>query len=176
MELLQILGGVFLLIAGGWVALRVRKWFADFTMKRRFAKGARAEEDAVTLLEEHGYSILDGQASDENVFLVDGEETSSAVRADYIAEKDGQRFVVEVKSGDSAPSPTHSATRRQLLEYEHVFRPDGLILADMTAGVLKLIEFGLKGEPMSRTRSPLRWKHLLWSLITGIVLGFALAL
>ncbi len=174
MELLQILGCAFLLVAGGWLALRVRKWFADFKMKRRFAKGAEAEKDAVALLERHGYSILDGQASDENVFLVDGEETSSAVRADYIVEKDGQRFVVEVKSGDSAPSPTHSETRRQLLEYEHVFRPDGLILADMTAGVLKRIEFGLKGAPMSRTRSPLRWKHLLGALIAGTILGLAL--
>ena len=174
MEFLQILGCAFLLVAGGWLALRVRKWLVDFKMKRRFAKGAEAEKDAVALLERHGYSILDRQASGENVFLVDGEETSSAVRADYITEKDGQRFVVEVKSGESAPSPTHPATRRQLLEYEHVFRPAGLILADMTAGVLKRIEFGLKGEPMSRTRSPLHWECLIGALIAGVILGIAL--
>ena len=174
MEFLQILGCVFLLSAGGYLALRGRKWFADVKMKRRFAIGAEAEIDAVALLERFGYSILDGQVSGENVFLVDGEETSSAVRADYIAEKDGQRFVVEVKSGKSAPSPTHSATRRQLLEYEHVFRPAGLILADMTAGALKRIEFGLKGEPMSRTHPPLQWKYLIGALIAGVIFGLAL--
>lgn len=171
MSLLEILGYAFLLCVGGWAALRVRKWFAAFTMKRRFAIGARAETDAVALLERHGYTILEGQANGENVFLVDGEETVSVVRADYLAEKDGERFVVEVKSGDSAPSPKNSATRRQLLEYEHVFRPDGLILADMREGILKRIDFGLKGEPLSRNSSPLRWKHLLWALLAGVVLG-----
>jgi len=174
MEPLQILACILLLTGGGWAALRVRKWIADFKMKRRFSIGAQAEKSAVALLERHGYSVLKGQASGKNVFWVDGEETSSAVRADYIAEKGGQRFVVEVKSGESAPSPTHSATRRQLLEYEHVFRPDGLILADMAAGVLKQVEFGLKGELSTRAHSPLRWKHLLWTLIAGIVLGLAL--
>jgi Holliday junction resolvase len=174
MSSVEILMYAILLGIGGWAALFARKWIAAFTMKRRFAIGARAEEDAVTLLEMNGYAILETQASDENVFLVDGEETISAVRADYIAEKEGKRFVVEVKSGKSAPSPTNSATRRQLLEYEHVFRPDGLILADMHEGKLKRIEFGLTGEPLVRNRSPLRWKHLFWALVAGVVLGLLL--
>ena len=171
MNSFEILMYAILLVVGGWTALSLRRWIAAFKIKRRFAVGAQAEKDAVTLLERHGYAILEGQVSEENVFLVDGEETVSAVRADYIAEKEGKRFVVEVKSGESAPSPTNSATRRQLLEYEHVFRPDGLILADMRQGKLKRIEFGLTGPPLARDRSPLRWKHLFWAFCVGVVLG-----
>ena len=171
MRLFEILMYATLLGIGGWAALFLRRWIAAFRMKRRFAVGARAEKDAVTLLERHGYAILEGQVSEESVFLVDGEETVCALRADYIAQKEGKRFVVEVKSGESAPSPTNSATRRQLLEYEHVFRPDGLILADMHAGKLKRIEFGLTGAPLVRNRSTLRWKHLLLAFCVGAVLG-----
>lgn len=171
MNLYEILMYATLLGIGGWAALFLRRWIAAFTMKRRFAVGARAEKDAVTLLERHGYAILEGQASGKNVFLVDGEQTVSAVRADYIAEKEGRRFVVEVKSGESAPSPTNAATRRQLLEYEHVFRPDGLILADMHEEKLKRIEFGLTGGTLVRTRSMLSWKHLFWAFAVGVALG-----
>ncbi len=171
MKGLEILMYATLLGIGGWAALILRRWIAAFTMKRRFAVGARAEKDAVALLERHGYAILESQASEENVFLVDGEETVSAVRADYVAGKEGKRFVVEVKSGESAPSPTNSATRRQLLEYEHVFRPDGLILAGMHEGKLKRIEFGLTGGSLVRNRSQLRWKHLFLAFGVGVILG-----
>ena len=188
MEFIQIAAGLLLFLFGGWAALRIRKLLADSKMKRRFAVGSKAEKDAVFLLERHGYSVLKGQATSKNVFYVDGEKTSSTVRADYLAEKNGQRFVVEVKSGDAVPNPTHSATRRQLLEYEHVFRPDGLILADMTAGALKRVAFGLNDNRINPDQShetslhptqqhqPLpRWKHVSWALVAGIILGIIAA-
>ena len=46
METLQILACLLLLTGGGWAALRVRKWIADFKMKRRFSIGAQAEKSA----------------------------------------------------------------------------------------------------------------------------------
>jgi hypothetical protein len=174
MESLQILGYIFVFGIGGWLALRVRKWRAVFSMKHRFAVGAKAELDAVSLLKKHGYTVLGDQVSGQNVFLVDGKEVTSVVRADFRAEKDGKSYIVEVKSGDSAPSPRNSATRRQLLEYEHVFRPDGLILADMREGTLKSVDFGLqKPRPVAK-RSRAGWRPLLIAAVAGLVVGLLL--
>ena len=171
----SILFGVALLAIGAWVAIRLRHWFATRTMQRRFAIGAKAEVDAVELLERNGYTVRDGQVRASNVFLVDGEPVSYYVRADYLADKDGQVFVVEVKSGDTAPNPKHSATRRQLLEYQHVYQTDGLILADMREGVLLKVDFGLDGGAVWERQVPaVSWKALALAGGAGLLVGLLL--
>ena len=174
MESLQILAYIVVLGIGGWLALRIRKWWTVLSMKRRFAVGAKAELDAVPLLKKHGYTVLEDQVRGQNVFLVDGKELTSLVIADFRAEKDGKSYIVEVKSGDSAPSPRNSATRRQLLEYEHVFRPDGLILADMREGTLKSVDFGLQKPRPLATTSRTGWRPPLIAAAAGLVLGLLL--
>ena len=170
-----ILFGVAFLALGGWISVRLRHWFATRTMQRRFAIGAKAEVDAVELLERNGYTVRDGQVRAYNVFLVDGEPVSYYVRADYLADKDGQVFVVEVKSGDTAPNPKHSATRRQLLEYQHVYQTDGLILADMREGVLLKVDFGLDGGAVWERQVPaVSWKALVLAGGAGLLLGLLL--
>jgi Holliday junction resolvase len=160
---------VALLAIGGWVAVRLRHWFATRTMKRRFAIGAKAEVDAVKLLERHGYTVRDGQVGASKTFLVDGKPVSYHVRADYLADKDGQVFVVEVKSGNTAPNPKHPATRRQLLEYQHVYQTDGLILADMREGVLLRVDFELDG--VERQVPTISLRALVLAGGVGLVVG-----
>jgi len=153
-ELVVIIAAI---LFGGWIALRLRRWRAARKLKRRFAIGARAEKEAISLLQEHGYTVLNGQVTAESRLWVDGEEETCTVRADLIVARRGKRYVVEVKSGKSAPDPRSSATRRQLLEYEHAFSTDGLLLADMDQRVVKHVTFRLQ---RSRPRG---------SLATGIV-------
>ena len=174
MKPLEIFAVIALIGMGAWIALRLRRWFAAITLRRRFAIGAQAEKDAVPLLERHGYTILDEQATAQSIFWVDGVETACTVRADLLAEKDGQQFVVEVKSGDSAPDPKYSATRRQLLEYEHVFRRDGMLLADMRGGTLKRVTFGLQGTQPRGQSSLVTWVLVLFAATAGLFLGHAL--
>jgi len=172
MNLLHVLLGAALFAIGAYLALRIQRWWKAQKMQRRFARGARAELDAQQLLEEHGYSVRDGQVRAEGVFLVDGEPVSYHVRADYLADKDGKSFVVEVKSGDTAPDPKHSATRRQLLEYQHVYQTDGLILADMREGVLLRIDFGLDGGAVWERQVPMvSWKAVWIAAGVGLALG-----
>lgn len=171
--------GVALLILGAFLALRIKRAWARGKMTRRFAIGAQAEIDAVGLLERHGYTVSEEQVRTAHTFLVDGEETTCHVRADYLATKDGQLFVIEVKSGESAPDPKHSATRRQLLEYQHVYRPDGVILADMAQGVLLRVDFGLNHDgPSSGAQKPLAtripWIPLLAAAGAGLLIGLFL--
>lgn len=176
LSFIDYLLGVVLLLVGAFVALRIRRGWRKYKMTRRFAIGARAEVDAVALLERHGYAVSDEQVRIAHTFFVDGEETTCHIRADYLAHKGGQLFVIEVKSGEKAPNPKHSATRRQLLEYQHVYRPDGVILVDMEQGVLFRVDFGLTGDgtpPMSIRSGghPMPWRALLVAVAVGLVLG-----
>ena len=99
----------------------------------------------------------------------------------------GQRFVAEVKTGERAIDPTHPATRRQLMEYLHVFEVDGVLLVDREAGVhsANCLRFearadqgtldgfvGDEREPLDASPSPVLWGFLAASaaiMVVGVV-------
>jgi Holliday junction resolvase-like predicted endonuclease len=91
----------------------------------------QGERQAVALLESHGYRVIEAQLRGHWWIEVDGEEQRVEVIADLLVERDGHRWIAEVKTGDLATDPTRPATRRQLLEYLLAFEPDGLLLVDM---------------------------------------------
>ena len=164
--------GIILILIGARLALIIKRWALGRILKRRRETGAQAEIDAITLIEKSGYKIIEEQSTIHCSFLVNGEETNYTVRADYIAEKNEKRYVIEVKSGDVAPNANHSATRRQLLEYAHVYRPDGLLLADMTAITLSTIEFDLVLKNQTAVNNN---KLIGLAFIVGIAFGFIIA-
>jgi hypothetical protein len=86
---------------------------------------------AEVLLEQHGYAILDRQVRCLWWIAVDGEQEEVELRADLLVEKDGVRFVAEVKTGQRAPDPAYPPTRRQLLEYALAFAPYEVLLVDV---------------------------------------------
>ena len=167
-----IAAGIALVLLGAHLALTIKRWSLGRTFKKRRDTGAQAEIDAITLIEKNGYKIIEEQSTIHCSFLVNGEEKNYTVRADYIAEKNEKRYVIEVKSGDLAPNPNHSATRRQLLEYAHVYRPDGLLLADMTAVTLSTIEFDLVLKSQTAVNNN---KLIGLAFIIGIAAGLIIA-
>ena len=76
---------------------------------------------------------------------IDGQPVEVRSRADLLVEwtrgSIPRRFVAEVKTGRRAPEPTLPATRRQLLEYLHVFDVEGVLLVDMERRKIKRIGF-----------------------------------
>ncbi|MEQ8275778.1 MAG: hypothetical protein RMA76_38980 [Deltaproteobacteria bacterium] len=111
-----------------------------------------------------GYLVEGVQVERRFTIHVDGRPETITVRADMVLGRGGRRFVAEVKSGRIAPDPTSTATRRQLLEYAHVFDADGVLLFDMEAKRIRPVEF-------SRGRRRRVWP---W-LVVGLGLGWALA-
>lgn len=101
--------------------------------RARVRRAQRGEAAAERLLEELGYTIVERQARGRWTLWLDGEAEEVEVRADLIVERDGLRFVAEVKTGDLATDPLYPPTRRQLLEYWVAFEPDGLLLVDVEA-------------------------------------------
>jgi hypothetical protein len=94
---------------------------------------------------------------------VDGAIVPVDLRADYVVEHGGRRYVAEVKSGVFAPRLETAATRRQLLEYRIAFAVDGVLLVDAEEGRVRRVEFPL---PL---RAP-RGGRLAW-LLVGVAAG-----
>jgi hypothetical protein len=135
------LAAVLLLV---WIGWRLRRAVLAARLARRRRRGARAELGARRVLERHGYRVCAEQQHAIGHLIVDGELERFDVRADAIVEKDGERLVVEVKSGAAAGT---RETRRQLLEYLWVLDVDGALLVDMEAERVHRVEFpGLRGS------------------------------
>lgn len=137
--------GLYLLIAILFVIV-LKYWITNkitlYKHIKRIKRGAKGEIQAEKLLIKNGYSILSKQ--EEFVYTLKENDNIVSIKVvpDFIAKKNGKRYVVEVKTGSSAPSITNSSTRRQILEYYHVFDCDGVILLDMEACLFKHIDFG----------------------------------
>jgi len=104
-----------------------------------------SEEEAGKLLLRQGFTILEKQKRTPLIIWVDGKSHLSHVQADFLVQKGKKTYVVEVKTGQVA-DPTEPATRRQLLEYDYVYQPDGLLLLDMNLGELHEVDFELPRE------------------------------
>lgn len=132
---------ILLMLLAAWIGLRIRRAWMNFKMRRRFSRGDRGEEWAEYELKRNGYELIDRQCTAESYMQVNGEWHTNYIRMDFLAERDGLRFGVEVKSGPEATKPTIAATRRQLLEYFVVYQLDGLLLANYEERTLNTIYF-----------------------------------
>jgi hypothetical protein len=159
-------------IAGAALAASLRGAVARRRTHRRLRRARAAEDRARVLLERLGYDILGAEVGGSYDVHVDGRPVRIDLRADYVVERGGKRFVAEVKSGAAAPSIGTSATRRQLLEYRVAFDVDGVLLLDGETSLAHAVEFpGV--EPSGRVY----WLpafFVLAALAVGLGVGFAL--
>ena len=134
---LVLLTGIFLMVAAWW-------WGARRVARANIRRGRRAQEGervAERLLERAGYRIVGRQVHRTSTMCVDGEHVEISVRVDLIVRRRRHRFIAEVKTGSSAPSPTLPATRRQLREYAAFFPDHGLLLVDVEAHRILEVSF-----------------------------------
>lgn len=161
-----ILGG----FVGAFLALFLLKAFTNLKIKKRFKKAKKSEEKAIELLEKYGFKIIDLQKAENYNLIIDGKIINATVRADMIAKKGNKIYVVEVKSGKKAPSLKNIATRRQLLEYYLVYRPDGLILVDMEKEKIHSVDYSIVNKRFNWLRNNVI--SLIVALIIGFIVGF----
>lgn len=99
------------------------------------------EITAEKLLIAEGWRVTGRQVRARRVVRVDGEDWEVELRADLLVERDGERCVAEVKTGEMVPDPLFPGTRRQLMEYLVVFGGDRVLLVDVPAGRVREVEF-----------------------------------
>jgi hypothetical protein len=147
----------------------LRIWWRSFSLRhrlrRRAARAAAGETRATELLERRGYRVLERQVTQQGRILVDGRPTFFDLRADLLVARRGRRYVAEVKTGQVAPSVTHRATRRQLLEYRSAFDVDGALLVNAESGTVQEVEFP---DGLSARRSAVV-QPILWLALGGVI-------
>ncbi len=138
-----LLVAVACLALGMWLATRIRQLRETLRGRAANARGKRGERAAERLLEALGYRICERQARACYELEVDGERLTIDLALDLIVERHGERLVVEVKTGGSAPRLTRPETRRQLLEYQLATGSSRVLLVDPEAGTLTEVAFPL---------------------------------
>lgn len=132
------------IIIGSLLVYHLMKLIHRFKLKRQSKTSRRAERVAEHFLEQQGYKIIAAQERVPIVTKVDGREYQNHVKADFIVQRDGLKYVVDVKTGAQVKKPTNADIRRQLLEYYLIYRTDGVLLVDMENNKIHNIEFTIK--------------------------------
>lgn len=127
-------------------------------LKAVCAHARTAERQAETLLQRHGFRVLERQAQGHVRLSSNGEPRTFSLRADLLVGRGADRFVAEVKTGSSAPWLENRQTRRQLLEYSVAFPVDGVLLVRTDTDEVDLIRF-------SATPRPIRPRFFWWTLL-----------
>jgi hypothetical protein len=123
------------------LASLLRRWARRRRSSIRITRALAGEERAPALLEGRGFTVIGAQVVVDHPVRIDDRVVAIPLRADYLATRDGARYVVEVKTGALAPRIETSATRRQILEYRIAFDVDGVVLVDAEAGHVHEITF-----------------------------------
>ena len=164
---LLILG---ILMMGIWIGIAYRKWRRRKALSASRLQGRKGEENAEKWLSKNGFENLESQNEKAFTYAVNGKPHSFKVRPDFMARYQGERWLIEVKTGQSA-SVGHSATRRQLREYAQLWPQMRYGLFDATQGVLHEISFKTRSSTINRLRSPVSVFMLSLGLLIGGMIG-----
>lgn len=139
---------------------RLRRWLH----RRKWQEAKQAEIRAAAILAQHGFRVLRRQPTARILIKVNGKPHYSTIRADFLARRGFFTYIVEVKSGRTAPR-LWARTRRQLLEYQLAFHPHGMILVDMEKEKVK--EVVIRPGPTWRFLLPVGLAGLAGLLLGG---------
>lgn len=125
------------------LTLGLRRRVAGLRSRRRLGRALGLERAACAVLAREGFRVVEAQVTRELLVEVDGALLPYVVKADYLVEDpQGDLFVAEVKTGPVATDPLHTATRRQLLEYQLGYAgARGVLLVDMERGAVLRVRF-----------------------------------
>ena len=131
------------------------------------AENKYSEVEAERLLARRGYQILARQPKRNIITAIDGQEHYGYLAADYLVRRGKERFVVVVKLGEGPADPNEPVFRRRLIEYDHVFSVDAILILDLEQGELRRVNFVFPKE--SRLDSFIKFVVVL--LVILAVLG-----
>ena len=155
-----------------WIA--VHRWYLQWRRRRRWARARRAEIGAAAVLNDWGYIVVAAQVQSTYTMLVDGQPHQVTLRADYIVERNGLRYVAEVKSGKHAPRLDNPATRRQLLEYLMAYQAHGVLLVDGESCQVHDVAFPAMTQGLVRAPLARRWFLGLVLVVVALLMGWAI--
>ena len=123
-----------------WLGWKIRLWWKNFLFTLLRRRGKKGEKASIKLLEKNGYRILKEQIKLDGYILVDDALSKFELRPDLLVEKDGIRYIAEIKTGEVA-NPSNRNTRRQLHEYSYYSGQDIILLVDPKKNSIKRVSF-----------------------------------
>ena len=88
-----------------------------------------------------GVTVLGTEVIREGAVEIDGRLEPFVVRVDAVVRRRGTLWVAEVKAGADTATAHDRTTRRQMLEYAHVFGASGVLLVDARRGSVHVVRF-----------------------------------
>jgi Holliday junction resolvase-like predicted endonuclease len=168
-----------LLLGGVFLGMKLKRWQRRRELAGHRARGEQGEKDAETWLTQHGFQIENSQVNTQFFYLIDGERRTFKVRPDIMATKQGERWLIEVKTGKSA-SPEYSATRRQIREYASLWPNQRYALFDASQGIFYEVSFEVVNSS-NPTGAAVETSSKPWVItssvlfLAGVVLGWWLS-
>lgn len=117
--------------------------YDSYKRKKRSKRAIKGEKKAKALLKRAGYKVLREQIEETISLYVDDKPYQCKVKADFYVKKGFKKYIVEVKTGKHAQAKVPEI-RRQMLEYDLVFKPDGMLFIDMKKEAIETIRFDKK--------------------------------
>jgi hypothetical protein len=146
----------------------VLAWNDRRRRRRIISQGKEGEDDAVRLLKKKGYTIRACHHRAFGTMSVDGRQVRFPFVIDILAEKDGERVVVESKNSVRDARPSHAETRRQLLEYRCYYPGANAVkLYDAVSKKFHDIEF--EGMPSNASRGTVRYGLFIAGFLLGLL-------
>jgi len=142
-NLLAILLILFLIVFFIWLGWKIRLWWKNFLFMLLKKRGRKGEKNSIKLLENYGYKVLDEQIKLNGYFFIDDKLSEFDLRPDLLVEKDGVKYIAEIKTGEVA-NPSNRNTRRQLHEYSYYSNEDIILLVDPIKKSIKKVSFKKK--------------------------------
>lgn len=103
--------------------------------------GRAGARRAVEILRREGFTVLGTEVIREGAVEIDGRLEPFVVRVDAVVRRRGTLWVAEVKAGADTATAHDRTTRRQMLEYAHVFGASGVLLVDARRGSVHVVRF-----------------------------------
>lgn len=133
-----ILGGFLFFVLG-------RLWRRRIPVVQ--SEGVRfSEKEVEGFLQRAGCEILGKKQRETVITNIDGKDRFGYIEADYTVRKGRKKYVVVVQSGVEAADPNEPMLRRKLLEHDHVFSPDALLVLDLSRGEIHEVSFRFPRE------------------------------
>ena len=151
------------LLLGAWLIKFFLQQKKTRSLKKISERAKLGESEAMKLLQQEGYHIIEEQARMPVKMMIGKERYESFIKADFIVEKNHKRYLAEVKTGKQA-NPRLPNVRRHLFEYQNLFETDGILFIDMNKYDIIEVSFTvpetMKGE----------YKYFLAGVFVGICL------
>src|SRR3989338_17263 len=137
------------LLVGILLGLFIFFFISQARQRQQLAKAEPSrfsEKEAEGLLGQAGYRILDKQFKETIITNIDGKDHVGYLLADYTVQRDKDKFVVVIKTGEGEGDPNEPVFRRKLMEYRLAFKDYGILVLDVGRGELHEVHFRFPHE------------------------------